>query len=269
LPNDADPYAHWPARTPLYDGDRLAVVFTLEEMLRSGRPWADVAWRPPDVAPDRAAEVTLSALGGYAFSTDDAALVEALAARGATELRHAHTMTHPLDPVPEVRLPDGATVTRLTRADLDALADDLGALHVAAYPPDHPDHEHADAASAAREMRAFAAGEILGPLLDVSTVARVNERPAGACIVVGRDGEPPDAGPWIVDVFRDPALRVRGLGAGLIAGSLTAAQHDGLSGVGLAVTHANEAACGVYRRLGFAESAEAWTLALPGLPAEG
>src|SRR4051812_33724195 len=260
---DEDPFGHWPNRTPLYDGDELALVLTLEEMLRSGRPWADVAWRPPDIGPDRAAEVALTTLGGYAFTTLDPALVEALAVRGATELRHAHTMTHSLDPVPEIDVPADVVVTRLSSDDLVHLADELGALNVAAYPPDHPDHEHADAASAARELRAFAAGEILGPFLDVSTIARVDGVLAGACIVVGRAGEPPDAGPWIVDVFRDPELGVKGLGAALIAGSLTAARDDGLAGVGLAVTHANQTAYDVYRRLGFVDTAEAWTLALP------
>ncbi|HSS68781.1 MAG TPA: GNAT family N-acetyltransferase [Nocardioidaceae bacterium] len=259
-----DPFAHWPARTPLYDGDQLALVFTLEEMLRSGRPWADVAWRPPDVRPDRAAEVALSALGGYAFSTTDPALVEALSARGATELRHAHTMTHALDPVPDVATPDGADISLLTREALEADADELGALNVAAYPPDHPDHEHADAASAAGEMRAFAAGKILGPFLDVSSVARIDGRFAGACIVVDREGAPPDGGAWIVDVFRDPALAVKGLGAALIATTLAASRDTGLSGVGLAVTHANATALSVYRKLGFVETVEAWTLALPG-----
>jgi GNAT superfamily N-acetyltransferase len=260
----SDPFAHFPTRTPLYDGDRLALVFSLEEMLRSGRPWADVAWRPPDVPPHLAAEVALSALGGYAFSTTDAALIEALAARGSTELRHAHTMSHALESLPDVAAPAGAEITRLTRAALEADADELAVLSVAAYGPDHPDHEHAEPASAARELRAFAAGEILGPFLDVSTVARIDGRLAGACVVVDREGEPPNGGPWIVDVFRDPAVSVRGLGAALIAGVLAACRNTGLRGVGLAVTHANTTAFGLYGRLGFTDTAEAWTLALPG-----
>jgi GNAT superfamily N-acetyltransferase len=258
-----DPFAHLPARTPLYDGDRLVLVFTLEESLRSGRPWADVAWRPPDVPPDLAAEAALTALGGYAFSTIDAALVEALAARGGTELRHAHTMTHSLDAVPEVAIPVNAEISRLTRDALEADADGLAAVTVAAYPPEHPDHEHVDPAASARELRAFAAGEILGPFLDVSTIARVDGEVAGACIVVDREGEPPDGGPWIVDVFRDPSRDVKGLGAALIAAALHACRQAGLPGLGLAVTHANTQAYGVYRRLGFTDAVEAWTLALP------
>jgi ribosomal protein S18 acetylase RimI-like enzyme len=259
-----DPFAHLPARTPLYDGDQLVLVFTLEEMLRSGRPWADVAWRPPDVPPDVAAVVVLSALEGYAFSTTDEALVEALAARGSTELRHAHTMTHSLHPVPDVSLRTGAEIFRLSGDDLTANADALAELHVAAYGKDHPDREFDNPAPAARELRRFTQGEILGPYLDVSTVARVDGAIAGACIVVDREGEPPDGGPWIVDVFRDPALDVRGLGAALIAGAIAACGATGLSGIGLAVTHANETAYGLYRRLGFTDTAEAWTLALPG-----
>ena len=251
------------SRTPLYDGDRLVLAVTLEDALRNGRPWADLAWRPPDVPADVAADVALSALGGYAFSTTDAALVEALAARGSTEIRHAHTMTHGLDSIPEVAAPAGAVVARLTREDLARDGDELAVVNVAAYPAGHPDHEHADAASAARDLRAYADGEILGPFLAVSTVARISGRVAGACIVVDREGEPPDAGPWIVDVFRDPALAVKGLGAALIARALVACRETGLAGCGLAVTHANTTAYSVYRRLGFADTAEAWTLALP------
>jgi ribosomal protein S18 acetylase RimI-like enzyme len=260
-----DPFAHLPARTPLYDGDQLVLVFTLEEMLRSGRPWADLAWRPPDVPPDVAADVALSTLEGYALSTTDPTLVEALAARGSTELRHAHTMTHSLHPVPDVSLPTGAEIFRITGDDLAANADTLAKLHVAAYGEGHPDREFDDPAPAARELRRFASGEILGPYLDVSTVGRVDGAIAGACIVVDRDGEPPDGGPWIVDVFRDPAVAVRGLGAALIAGAIAACVASGFPAIGLAVTHANESAYGLYRRLGFTDTAEAWTLALPGI----
>jgi GNAT superfamily N-acetyltransferase len=262
-PTATDPFSHLPGRTPLYDGDRLVLVFTLAEMLRSGRPWADVAWRPPDVPPDAAAGVVLSALEGYALSTTDEALVEALAARGSTELRHAHTMTHSLDPVPDVSLRAGAEIFRLSADDLAANADALAALHVAAYGEDHPDREFDHPAPAARELRRFARDEILGPYLDVSTVARVDGALAGACVVVDREGEPPDGGPWIVDVFRDPALGVKGLGAALVAGAVAACRASGLPGLGLAVTHANETAHSLYRRLGFSDTAEAWTLALP------
>jgi GNAT superfamily N-acetyltransferase len=240
------------------------LVFSLEEMLRNGRPWADLAGRPAGVPPDLAADAAVSTLAGYAFSTADAPLVEALTARGATELRHAHTMTHDLRPAPDVATPAGAVVARLSSDELLASADVLAAVDVAAYAPDHPDHEHDDPASAARELRAFAKGEILGPFLDVSTVARVNGKLAGTCIVIGAEGRPPDGGPWIVDVFRDPALSARGLGAALIARAIAACRDDGLPGLGLAVTHANQTAYRLYRRLGFVDSVEAWTLALPG-----
>jgi GNAT superfamily N-acetyltransferase len=260
----ADPYAHLSSRTPLYDGDRLVLVFTLDEALRSGRPWADLAWRPPGISPDAAADVALTALAGYAFSTTDPALAEAVAARGGTELRHAHTMTHSLAAVPAIAPPAGAAITRLARDELTRDAEEFAHVNVAAYPADHPDHEHADPAAAARELRAYANGEILGPFLDVSTVARIDGQVAGACIVVDRSGEPPDAGPWIVDVFRDPAVSVKGLGAALIASALVACRDSGLAGLGLAVTHANARAYAAYRRLGFAETSEGWTLALPG-----
>jgi GNAT superfamily N-acetyltransferase len=259
----SDPFAQLPTRTPLYDGDRLVLVFSLAEMLRGALPWADLAWRPPDVPAELAAEVALSALGGYAFSTTDPALTSALTARGAAELRHAHTMTHSLDPLPAAAPPSGTTIERLGRDDLIGFAAELAAVSVAAYPSGHPDHEHADPATARRELLAYAGGDVIGPFLDVSTVARAAGRAAGACIVVDRPGGPPDAGPWIVDVFRAPALAGTGLGSALIASTLAACREAGLSSLGLAVTDANAPARSSYRRLGFTDDAEGWTLALP------
>jgi GNAT superfamily N-acetyltransferase len=258
-----DPYAAWPRRTPLYDDGRLVLVFSLAESLRGGRPWADGAWRPPDVAPEAAADAALTTLAGYAFSTGDAALVELLAAAGATETRHAHGMSHALRDIPDPATPAGLHVSPLSADQLEQDAEALGALNAGAYPPEHPDHEHADGDAAARQLTAFARGEILGPFSDASTVARLNGRLAGACIVVQREGEPPDGGPWIVDVFRDPEIDVHGVGAAMICASLRLARDAGRSAVGLAVTHANTQALEVYRTLGFADLSESWTLALP------
>jgi GNAT superfamily N-acetyltransferase len=261
--SDHDPHANWPDRTPLYDDGRLVLVFSLAESLRGGRPWADVAWRPPDVAPETAADAALTTLAGYAFSTGDAALVELLAAAGATEMRHAHGMSHALSDIPDLVTPAGLDVSRLSAAELEQESAALGALNAAAYPPGHPDHEHADGDEAARQLIAFARGEILGPYSDASTVARLDGRLAGACIVVDSKSAPPKGGPWIVDVFRDPDIGVHGVGAAMICASLRLAREAEASSVGLAVTHANTQAFEVYKQVGFADVAETWTLALP------
>jgi GNAT superfamily N-acetyltransferase len=259
----SDPYAHLPDRTSLYDDGRLVVTFSLAELLRGGRPWADLAWRPPDVPPAVAADVVVAALTGHAFSTVDPELAEELAARGGIELRHAHTMSHALASVPEVAAPAGIAIMQLTPDALRRDADELAVVSVGAYPPDHPDHEHAGPEAAADELRAYAAGEVLGPFLTQSTIAHVDGRLAGACIMVDRAGDPPDAGPWIVDVFRRPDLATSGVGAALIAAALAGCRDAGRPSLGLAVTHANRTARRSYRRLGFVEMTEGWTLALP------
>jgi ribosomal protein S18 acetylase RimI-like enzyme len=264
-PYEDDPFGQWPGRTPLFGDDgELLLVFTLAESTRNDRRWVDACWRPPTADVDACCEAVLDAFAGDAFTSLDIDLAHALLASGADEIRHAHSMSHSLDPLPSVQLPDSLAVAQLTGAELESAAAELGDVSVRAYPDGHPDHEHVDRDAAADELRQFARGTILGPYLEVSTVATLGGRRVGACLVVQREGEPPDGGPWIVDVFRDPDAAVPGIGAALIAASLASAQAAGLPGLSLVVTDANHRARRLYRRLGFVEGLEAWTLALPG-----
>lgn len=263
-PSAADPLAHWPDRAPLYDGDRLLLVFSRVEALREGRPWVDGVWRPPGVSIAEAADAALTTFAGHAFSTFDHTLADALVDLDATELRHAVGMTHALAALPEVAVDPPLAISTMTADLLLDHAAELGEVNAAAYDAGHPDHAHPDAAAAAAELVLFARGEILGPVLPASTLATWEGRPVGACVVVDRGGDPPDEGPWVGDVFRDPRLPVRGIGAALIAGSLARARDLGLPAVGLVVTHANASAARLYRRLGFTQTDEAWTVLLPG-----
>jgi GNAT superfamily N-acetyltransferase len=260
---DADPHAAWGDRTPLYDDEgRLALVFTLTESTRGGRPWVDGVWRPAGIPVERACELALSAFADHAFSTSDAALADALASSGATWRRHAHTMTHDLVSVPAAHV-GPVSVSGLDSAAVHELADPLGATAFAAYPPGHPDHRLAHVDQAVAEMKAIADGLVLGPLLDVSCLAVVGTAVVGACLVVDRPGAPPDGGPWVVDVFRDPAVQVHGVGTALLAGSLERARDDGLAGLSLVVSHDNGPARRLYDRLGFVQTSQSWTLLLP------
>lgn len=263
----ADPYAAWGNRTPLYDGDgTVLLVFTLAENSRSGRPWADGAWRPPETPVEVAAEAALEALAGHAFSTVDPNLADALRSAGATELRHAHAMTHLLQQLPAPP-PSDLRVTPLSPADLDVHASALAEIHLRAYPPGHPDASHESVDAATAELRAIAAGEILGPLLDVSQIAFDAGTTVGACLVVDRAGVPPYGGPWVVELFRDPEAPAAGIGAALLTAALSAAQAARLPALSLAVSSANTRALRLYRRLGFLDAVEDWTLVLPPAPA--
>jgi ribosomal protein S18 acetylase RimI-like enzyme len=260
-----DPLADWPVRTPLYDDEgRVLLVFSLAESTRSGRPWADGVWRPPTVSLEECLEAALDAFAGYAVSTSDKALAEALLSRGSERIRHAHAMSHSLVVLPDQALNPQVAVHRLPAQELLGRVDRLGSLNFAAYPPGHPDHEHADIAAAVREIRGIGLGEILGPYLEVSQVALVDDAIVGACLVVDRDGMPPEGGPWIVDVFRDPTAAVGGIGRALVIHALRASQQAGLAGVSLAVSHENANAVALYTALGFVDVSQSWTVALPG-----
>ena len=241
---------------------RLLFSFTATESASTGQPWADQVWRPRDAPVDEVCETAVAAFPGWRLSTADRALLAALKVSGATERRHAHTLTHPLVELPELRRPDGVRVERLSLATLDDQAGMLGAMNVAAYPADHPDASPGDAAAAAEQLHAIGRGELLGPFMDVSRVAWVQGAVVGACLVVERSGRPPNAGPWVIDLFRDPAAP-SGVGAALLTAALDAAAGHELAALSLAVSHDNTRARTLYERLGFCDALENWTVDLP------
>jgi len=262
----SDPLASWPDRTPLRDeSDVVVLVFSASESTRDSIPWADGVWVPPTVETGYAAEIALQAMPGWRFSTSDRALAETMLAAGASERRHAHTMTRALgDSLPAAEdFGRRIRVERLTPAQVDRHALALGAINVRAYPAEHPDAFDGDEAAAVSQLRAIARGELLGMMLAESRVALVDGRIAGACLVVDRPGDPPHSGPWVIDIFRDPDCPVRGIGTALLDGVLRAAAEAGLPAVSLAVSHDNAVARRLYLRFGFTEVDESWTLALP------
>jgi GNAT superfamily N-acetyltransferase len=258
-----DPLAEWPNRQTLDDSDgRRILVFSKYERT-NGQPWADGVWLPPDVDPDAAADLAACAWPGWACSSSDPELVQSLLARAATELRHAHQLTHPLTELPDLAA-QGFSVVPLDAQTLAARSYEIGAAAWHAYPPGHPDHDWNDIAAAERSMQKVAAGEVLGPLLEASTVALdADHSVLGACLVVEREGPIPDGGPWILDVFRDPTTSLHGVGAALIGSVLRALAERGAPALGLAVTHDNARARAVYKQLGFVPVSESWTVTLP------
>jgi ribosomal protein S18 acetylase RimI-like enzyme len=264
---DVDPFANWPDRTRLYDGSGgLLLVYSESQDARDGRPWADGAWRPASAPVDATSAAVADRLRGYAFSTSDEELARSLEAAGAVQLRHAHTLSHPLEHLVTTAADDPElAIEPLTPAQLSRHAQRLGELHHAAYPIGHVDHTDDDVSAAVEHIRAIGRGELLGPLVPVSRVAIQAGQIVGACLVVDRDGTPPDGGPWVIDIFRDPTSPVGGVGAALLGGALAAARSAGLSGVSLAVSHQNPRALRLYSALGFVDTGQSWTLSLPTL----
>lgn len=239
------------------------LVYSAAEGTRSGRPWADGAWRPADVSVADAAAMSAIALAGYAVSSSDVELVTGWLAGGAQTMRHAHVLTRDLAVVPEPAAVAGFRVHGIGTDQVARHAHRLGELNFAAYPREHPDHAHATVTSAVEEMRGIARGEILGPLLRVSQIAVSDHAVVGAALIVDRPGAAPDGGPWVLDIFRDPSSPMKGIGRGLLAAVLSAAKEAGLPSMTLVVSHTNATALALYLSLGFVDVEQSWTLALP------
>ena len=155
-------------------------------------------------------------------------LAHALIAAGGERRRHATLMTHDLRDVPAEVDPRVVPLT--------ASAQELLPSHRAAYRPGHPDYE---LASEEDPLGPLMAGEVIGPMLPCSRMAVVDGAPVGAALVHDFPGEPPHAGPWLAELFRDPAHR--GVGRALLRGVLTAAAAHRLPALGLVVSGGNPA----------------------------
>ncbi len=262
---DGDPHADWPDRTTISDeAGLLTLVFSASQSSRDATPWADGVWVPPTVPTTRAVALALASLPGWIVSTADRALATALLVAGASERRHAHSMTTSLtEPVSAaVQAPD-VRVEPLSAAQLDRHALSLAEISRRASLAGRAGSVAIDEALAVSELRAVGRGEILGPMIPESRIALADGAIVGACLVVDRPGIPPHGGPWIVDIFRDPDSEIRGIGTALLTRVMAAGREAGLPGLSLVVTHDNERAHRLYRHLGFVDVQESWTLTLP------
>jgi GNAT superfamily N-acetyltransferase len=207
---------------------------------RQGRPMADLFDREPGVGADEAAAVVLAELPGYRIAGDEE-LGRALVAAGGTRYRHGHLYSHDLKDVPRKwTVPPGIRLT-----DIDRPAADLLPARRAAYPPDHPDYGDVPVDDEA-ELHGFIYGNRFGPLLRGSGLAvAADDRVVGAVILATIPGDPPRNGPWVIDLFRDPACP--GVGRALLERALALATVDAL---GLIVTEGNPARR-LYESVGF------------------
>lgn len=177
-------------------------------------------------------------------------LARALIEAGATPRRHARLMTHDLR--------DVAAEVDPRVVPLAASPEELLPSHRRAYRPDHPDYEIARAEDPIGQLLR---GELVGPLLGASRMAVHEDQIVGAAIVNDFPGEPPHAGPWLSELWRDPA--VPGIGRELLRGALAAAAADGLPALGLVVSGGNPAG-GLYLDEGFRTVREDISVTLPG-----
>jgi GNAT superfamily N-acetyltransferase len=206
---------------------------------RDGRPLADLFETLAPLADAVAA--ARRELRGWRVAGDEA-LGAALIAAGALPVRHAHVYTHELRDLPGPGSGDPLGAHTI---------DDLAPAFAAAFAPGHVD--------GGRPAHTALHHVSDGRLLDASGVI-VRDGRVVAAILVGRfDGEPPFGGPWVLELFRDPAHP--GTGRALLERALHRTAAAGLPALGLAVTDGNRAS-GLYEAVGFRRVLSAWSVDL-------
>ncbi|MFM7599559.1 MAG: hypothetical protein ACKO70_14515 [Actinomycetota bacterium] len=188
-------------------------------------------------------------------SVHEAAEAAALIANGAVLERHAHQMRLAL-PIPAYDDPEFHPFT----ADAEPPVPWTRALpaFLAAYPPDHPDHLPGTDDLIDSYLVRYTRGAELGPLIHCASAIAVRDGyPYGGILIVDRPGE----GPWVCDLWRDPAPDFSGTGARMVRWAASRlADYDTL---GLVVTVGNDSAIRVYESVGFVRETTAWRLRLP------
>ena len=220
-----------PAYRTLVDANGVALARFLY-VERDGHLVADLFELEAPV--ERAVPAVLDELRGWRVAGSET-LGRALVAAGARPARHAHVYTHDLR-----QLPKASSTFELTPVDRPAR--DLLPAYLAAFAPGHPDRM--EPADALKHLNAIVAGK-LGPLLESSGIALRNGRVVGGILVARMtEGPPPFAGPWVMEVFREPGAH--GAGRALLERALALSTGS----LGLAVTHGNPAEK-LYAALGF------------------
>ena len=248
------------------------------ELNRAGRPVLRYLKEPGDPPTAGRAEplgdrddvvaAVLEELAGWLFITKDDALTDALLAAGCSMNREGALYSRDLVADP----PDPSWRTERIGSfhgePLDLPAAELVAVSLAAYPPGHPDAETQDPVKVERDIDGLLSGSIVGPLMDVSSVVRDDERdssPVVALAVINRmSGASPTGGPWVSEICRDPDPRYAGLGASLLRRVMAQLAVDGESSLSLVVTEGNPARQ-LYERLGFRYVKSFRKLSIPAL----
>jgi GNAT superfamily N-acetyltransferase len=204
--------------------------------------------------PEADIELTVNAirseLAGWCVVSDEP-FARVLLAGGGRLSRHSHLLSRNLrtEPVTEAPpMPDGLTLTPADRPPAD-----LVPAFRAAFPPEHVDGPARIGKDLQEELTYVLERGVAGPVLDCSRLAvGAGGNVHAAAIVTRLEGSPPFGGPWLAECFRDRDPRYAGAGRTLLEHVLLRATRDGLSTLGLAVTHGNRAR-DLYLDIGFRE----------------
>ncbi len=192
---------------------------------------------------------------------DDPAAAATAIASGGRLMRHSVVMV--LDPAlaaPAPLVSDGFSIAPMSP---DRVME-YGAVVARAYPPEHPDHEPADAnpESAAQAVLEVMRGEAMGPWMAGASlhVADHTDRIVGVVLVTETTASGTCvARPFVTDICVDPAVAGQRLGSALLAASAGLLADLGWTTLTLVVTVGNPAQR-VYERLGFRVASESWRI---------
>ncbi|MCO1578483.1 GNAT family N-acetyltransferase [Crossiella sp. SN42] len=246
-------------REELLDGTGR-VVAHYDRRTRLDLPYA-AELEPVDISAEDLVRLLFTERKGWVFSAGPEICLPAKA-NGGTVVRHAHAYSFDLreqqaDPDwLNPPLADGLRAEEFT-----ATLEEIFPAYQRAFPPGHVDHV-LDAEGERANFAQLLAGEVLGPVLPCSGLIRDGEEVVGVVVVNDRAGDPPLLGPWIGQIYRDPAPRYRGLGMVLLRRAVALAAQAGLPAVGLAVTDGNPARW-VYEKAGFRHVEESMTVLIP------
>ena len=230
--------------------------------IRDNTTCADFAQPKSHLSTSEAAQQVIDLRPAELIATPNEEFANALLNRGCVLQRHAFAMTLNLvaNQSEHKNSPQHAYATQFIE---NFSAHELFNSWHAAYPPGHPDFLPG--------TKGKLISENIQPLLDRSLLganhrssqAVLNDNSVIAGIMVSlREGEAPYGGPWVSEIWCDPAHQHRGIGRYLLAEAITQLTEDGFTSLGLAVSHANPARK-LYESLGFTETSESWTVALP------
>ena len=244
--------------------DQRGGVISYVAKRRGERKQADLAELAPGRTSDDANRALALQCPGWYVSTLDPQLAAAVQASGATPTRHVHVLVARTRPNAVSNEPSRPARHHVAFRDFADFAwPEILPSWKAAYAPGHPDYEPGDDEDLIEsELRPYVEREALGPVHRSTTLATIDGRIAGAIVISLRPEPVPFGGPWITEVWRDPAAPTPGLGADLIGRALTMLCADGFETLGLAVTDGNPARR-VYEGLGFEPALESWTYLLP------
>ncbi len=227
---------------------------------RGKSPSRAVLARYSGTTPDIFVDAVANTLVGHRLITHDAEVASALVESGATVLRASRMMV--LSSFELVQ--DGLIVWKCPIGPIQHTPNAYAAVYIRAYPPEHPDHDPSEVTveAAANTITTYLSGEEVGPLNRLASGEALD--PSGVVIGViivselaGNDEY--EGGPWVTELFIDPAWHGLGVGTALIHFAVIQLALQNRLTLGLAVTVGSPAGR-LYERLGFEERSKSWAL---------